>query len=434
MIGSDYLILAIAIMLVFGELFHKFTKKLHIPDVTGYLFAGLLLGPGLISLLPGLSNYQGVITYDAIDSLTIIIEMELAFIAFGVGCEFKKDYVKQVGKKSIFLACFESVFAVVLITLLFMCFSPIMTKFLNIDYKTYFCYSLALGAIGSATAPASTLLVLKQYRAKGIVSSTLTAVVAIDDATALIAFGLAYSAIEIITGTTGSSVALLVAMPFIEILFAIVIGLIFGVLLSYFIHKFKGRSTRVVVTIAAVFLTLGVIQFLNNQLTEAWGQTVAISEIFGCMVLGLIFTNTAEEEPIAASLLERFTPPLIVLFFVISGADLKLGNINSFGALGISVTCYIIGMAVGKFLGIFTGGKFIKCNKKVTRYLPLGLLPQGGVALGLVLIVGKMTTLSGVSAEISATVVIACIVTELIGPILTKKMIYKVKEADESLR
>jgi len=434
MIGSDYLILAVAIMLVFGELFHKFTKKLHIPDVTGYLFAGLLLGPGLISLIPGLNNYAGIITYDAIDSLTIIIEMELGFIAFGVGCEFKKDYVKQVGKKSIMLACFESLFAVILITSLFMAFSPIMTKFLNIDYKIYFCYSLALGAIGSATAPASTLLVLKQYRAKGILSSTLTAVVAIDDATALIAFGLAYSGIEIITGTTGGSIALLISMPFIEIIFAVVIGLVIGLLLSYFIHKFKGRSTRVVVTIAAVFLTIGIIQFLNAKLTEAWGQNVSVSEIFGCMILGLIFTNTAEEEPAATSLLERFTPIFIVLFFVLSGADLKLAQIDSFGALSISVLCYILGMAFGKFLGIFTGGKILKCDKKVTHLLPMGLLPQGGVALGLVLIVGKMDALSTVSAEISATVVIACIVTELIGPIFTKIMIYKAGEADESLR
>lgn len=434
MIGSSYLILAIAIMLVFGELFHKFTKKLHIPDVTGYLFAGLLLGPGLISLMPGLSNYKGVITYDAIESLKIIIEMELAFIAFGVGCEFKKDYVKEVGSKSILLACFESVFAVVLITLLFMSFSPIMTKMLNVDYKTYFSFSLALGAIGSATAPASTLLVLKQYRAKGILCSTLTAVVAIDDATALIAFGLAYSAIEIITGTSGSNIGLLIAMPFLEIIFAIGIGAFFGVLLSYFIHKFKGRSTRVVVTISAVFLTLGIIQFLNDQLTDLLGQNVAISEIFGCMVLGLIFTNSAEEEPAATSLLERFTPAFIVLFFVLSGADLKLGEIGSFGALSLSVGCYIIGMSVGKFLGIFTGGKILKCNRKVTHLLPMGLLPQGGVALGLVLIVSKTDALMSVSAEISATVVIACIITELIGPILTKKMIYRAKEADESLR
>lgn len=434
MISSEFLILAIAIMLVFGELFHKLTKRLHIPNVTGYLFAGLLLGPGLISLFPGMQDYKGIITYDAIDALKIIVEMELAFIAFGVGCEFKREYVKEVGKKSILLACFESVFAVILITLFFMAFSPVMTKLLHVDYQTYFCYALALGAIGSATAPASTLLVLKQYRAKGILSSTLTAVVAIDDATALIAFGLTYSAIEIITGTTGSNIALLVFMPFLEILFAVFIGLFFGGLLSFFIHKFKGRSTRVVVTIAAVFLTLGTIQFLNDILTEAWGQTVAISAIFGCMILGLIFTNTAEEEPVATSLLERFTPPFIVLFFVISGADLKLGQIDSFGALGISVMCYLCGMALGKFLGIFTGGKILKCDRKVTHLLPMGLLPQGGVALGLVLIVGKMASLKSISAEISATVIIACILTELIGPILTKKMIYKAHEADVNLQ
>jgi len=436
MISANYLILAIAVMLLFGELFHKITKKLHIPDVTGYLFAGLLLGPGLISLIPVFSGYKGVVSYEAIEDLKILVKMELGFIAFGVGCEFKKDYVKRVGKKSILLACFESLSAVIVITCLFMALSPIMTKLLNVDYVTYFSFAIAFGAIGSATAPASTLLVLKQYRAKGIVSSTLTAVVAIDDATALIAFGLAISVIELISGTAGSAgeLSLLIAMPFIEIIFAILIGGVIGFLLAIVIRTFKGRSTRVVLVIAGVFLTIGLIEILNDQLSAAWGQNVTISEIFGCMIMGVLFTNLSPDEEQATELLERFTPMMIVMFFVLSGADLRLGQIDSFGALAICVVTYILGMASGKFLGVFAGGKALKCPKKITHLLPMGLLPQGGVALGLVLIVSSIPSLVVLSPELSATVVIACIITELIGPIFTKRMIYKAGEADLTLR
>ena len=434
------LMLALACILLGGLLSSKLTKLLHVPNVTGYLLTGLLLGPGLFGLIPG---FDGIIAMNTVDALKIIVKIELAFIAFTIGCEFKTSFLKSVGAKPIALAFGESFFAVVVITGVTMCFSPIMVKYLNKSYLEIFTYCLALGAIGAATAPAATLMVIKQYRAKGDMTNTLVATVAVDDATALIFFGISIAVIEILSpGQGNSNLALSIALPFIVIILAVIIGIAFGFGLVLLVRYFHGRGTRLCSILAMVLGAAGACWALNTAFNTLFanhglaGNNMNISDLFAVMALGVVYTNFSPEEPKTVELFDRFTPPFVMTFFILSGADLDFSTVTSdiLIVLVISILCYVIGRSLGKYVGVLLVGNLTRLPKKITNLMSLGLMPQGGVALGLALIASQLPVLNSFSNLISMTIITACFLTELFGPLFTKYMLYKAGEADPALK
>lgn len=441
MITSSNLLLAIAVVILTGLLSSKVSKFCHVPNVTGYLIGGLLIGPGLFGLIPG---FNGLIGTDAVSAMKVIVKIELAFIAFTIGCEFKKSFIKTVGVKPIFMAAGESFFAVLVIFGVIMAFSPILTKQLGKTYLEITTLAIGLGAIGAATAPAATLMVIKQYRAKGEVTDTLVATVAIDDATALIFFGLAIAIIEIISPTSGkTNLALSIALPFIEIILSIGLGLVIGMMLVYLIKIFHGRGTRLCAILTAVLGCAGLCTAINmggTSLFKSWGydgMVMNMSDLFAVMVLGLLYTNLCPDEEKNNELFERFTPPFVMMFFVLSGADLDLSKFSDTSlliALVIAIGCYVIGRSFGKFVGVAITGRLCRMPSKVTNLMSLGLMPQGGVAIGLSLIASSLPVLEPFAVIISTTIIVSCFLTELFGPLCTKKMLYMAQEADPSLK
>lgn len=435
MISSSNLLLAIAVVLLTGLAFGKLCKLIHIPNVTGYLVGGLLVGPGLLGLIPG---FDGVLGHDTVESMKVIVNIELAFIAFTIGIGFKKDYIKKIGAKPIIMAFLESFLAVIVISGLILCFTPILTKNLNLSTKEVIAFAIALGSIGAATAPAATLMVIKQYRARGTLTDTLVAVVAIDDASALIFFGIAMAIVEILSPGGSSNLALSISLPFIEILISVAIGIVGGAILCFLIHYFHGRGTRISCTVATVLGSAGLVM-LFNELGKSINLNV--SDLFAVMILGAVFTNCVPERDEAQvnELFERFTPPFVIMFFVLSGAELDFKNFTDVRillVLLICIGCYVLGRTAGKYLGVLGAGELCHCERKITRYLSLGLMPQGGVALGLSVMIGRMDAFKGTTQGviIQTTIIASCFLTELFGPLFTKYMLFKAGEADPALK
>jgi len=402
----DSLWLSIAVIILAGVLFTRIAKLIHVPNVTGYLIAGFCIGPAFAGLF-GLN--QGLLSADIIDELQVVPEMILGFIAFQIGSEFKISYFKQVGVKPIVIATFESLFAILFITPVCMLFG------------CPFTFSLMLGAVGAATAPAATILVLRQYKAKGDFSSTLLSVVAIDDATAMIFFGFSVAIINAINSTTDVSIAMQIIQPFIEVLLSFAIGAIIGFLLTFIIKFLHSRDNRTSLCVGVVLLSIGLVSLINKTFN------VNISALLTAMTVGGIFTNFSNKCEDTMPLIERFTPPLMVIFFVISGADLKIESLSGFGF--VIVLVYFFMRIIGKIVGAWLGGKISHAAPVTQKYLGLGLLPQGGVAVGLSLIAMSVlpVTIDPVYNGMLIRVVVLCAVfmSELSGPLFTKFALIK---------
>lgn len=438
--NPSVLLLAIAVILLTGLLMSKLTKVLHIPNVTGYLVGGLLLGPGLLGLING---FDGIISISTVEALKVIVKIELAFIAFTIGCEFKKSFIKSVGIKPIIVAAGESFFAVIIIFGVIMCFSPLLVNLLDKTMVEVTSYALALGSIGAATAPAATLMVIKQYRAKGELTDTLIATVAVDDATALIFFGLAIAIIEIISPNSGNSnIVLSIASPFIAIILAIGLGVLCGFALVLFTKYFHGRGTRLCAILCTTLGCSGLCYAVSLGFNTLFancglsGNSIEVSDLFAVMVVGLIYTNFSPAEEETVELVNRFTPPFVMMFFVLSGAELDFGELNGnqIVVIVLSIACYVIARTAGKYAGVQVTGRLYKLPSKVTNLMALGLMPQGGVAIGLSITASRLPVLQDISLIISTTIITSCIITELFGPLFTKFMLYKAKEADPALK
>jgi Kef-type K+ transport system membrane component KefB len=410
--NNDYnLMLGLTVILLTGLAFGKLSKILNIPNVTGYLLGGFLIGPGLLTLI--FSDFPGIIGTDFIHALKIIADIELAFIAFSIGAEFKIEYLKRLGPAPIIIAFLESFFAVVFITLGLIMFG----------FPLYI--ALAFGAVGGATAPAATVMVIRQYKAKGPLTEMIYSVVAIDDASGLIFFGIVTAIIKIITGQTTGDIGWLIVLPVIEILASIVFGLILGYGLKLMTQWFTGRGNRISIVIALLFLAIGLARFVNVE------YGFGLSSLMAGMAMGTIFTNTSKHVDQVMPLVERITPPFVILFFVLSGADIQLNNF-SLAAIAILVI-YLVFRVGGKIFGSFLGARISKAGKQVERYLGFGLLPQGGIALGLsILMLDIIPTELGLPYDgglLRVVVIGAVFVSEIFGPILLKEVLIRAKEA-----
>lgn len=381
----------LAILFFAGVVFSKLVRLVHLPDVTGYLIGGLIVGPAILGLVPS----------DIVNEMSLVSDMALGFIAFSIGGEFKFSYFKRVGATPIIIAIFESYIAVALV----------LAGLLAIGQPLPF--SLVLSAIAAATAPAATIMVIKQYKAKGPVTETLLSVVAIDDATALIAFGVAVALARTLTSGQSVSVAQAIFKPLLEVVISLVGGIAFGTLYTFLLRFFKAPSNRLALTIGFIFMASAVASALN------------VSSLLMCMALGATFANLSPNCDELFASCEHLTGPLFMLFFVVSGADLDISLLPSIGLIGI---VYIVLRPLGKWLGAWMGGKLSHAPEKVCKYLGPTLLPQAGVAIGLTFLAQQVVP--EYADVIRAIILSGTLIYELLGPVLTKVTLVKAGEIE----
>ena len=376
-------------MIFSGMAFGRLVKLIKLPNVTGYLLAGLIFGPSVLGIIPK----------DTIDSISVISEVALGFIAFSIGNEFKMSYFKKVGISPIVIAALEALGAVVAVCAVLVAFGN------NLPF------SLVLSSIAAATAPAATIMVIRQYKAKGPVTETLLSVVALDDAVALMLFGIAVAVAGMLNSSANVSVAGMILSPIVEIVGALVIGAVLGMLLTFFVRFFKKDGNRLSLAAGFVFAGIGIADMLG------------ISSLLLCMALGAVFVNFSKQSLPVMKVVDSITPPIFMLFFVASGAALDLSVLPTLGVVGV---IYVVFRVVGKVLGAYLGAAMCRCDKKIKKYLGYALLPQAGVAIGLSL--AATTVVPEYGQTIRAVVLCATFIYELIGPAVTKIALKKAGE------
>lgn len=379
----------LALILFSGLICGRAVKHIKLPNVTGYLIAGLLLGPHILKLVPT----------SLIGSLELISEMALAFIAFSIGSEFKLSYLKKVGFTPIVIAILEGLAATFLVTLALVLY--------GFDIKV----ALLLGAIASATAPAATIMVVKQFNAKGPVTETLLSVVALDDAVALIAFGFSMAIVNSLQNPNKASLIMAIISPFIEIIGSVMLGFLLGLLYTIPLRYFKKASNRTIITTGFVFLGSALAEMLD------------LSPLLLCMCMGAMLININISGSEIMGLVDNVTPPIFLMFFVVSGMELDITSIPKIGVIGI---IYVICRVIGKVAGAYIGAAIMKAPAPVKKYLGYSLVPQAGVAIGLSLIAAN--TLPELGQAIRTVVLCATFIYELTGPTITKLSLEKAGE------
>ncbi len=388
-----YLTVGLFLCLIAG----KIVKQFKLPNVTGYIIMGLLAG--LVLGTRQMEQFFGQnVAAEMVSKFDVIKDLATGFIAFSIGTEFEFKYIRKLGKSPIVIACFESVGAVIAVAL------GIFAVTGNIQL------ALIMGAIAAATDPAATILVARQYKANGIVTKTLIPVVAIDDATALMSYGICVALARTLTG----QVSLMTFIePIKEIFGSLAFGIILGIIFAILIKYFTGRGNRLAITIAMVSFCVAVSHI----------EVLSFSPLLACMALSITVVNISHNWGPVFDQMDRMTPPLFMLFFFVTGAGMDISILPKVGLIGV---VYIIVRVIGKMLGAFIGGRVSHADSNVQKYLGIGLIPQAGVAIGLAMMCGSVVP--EYANEITAVVVCGTIIYELIGPILTKVMLVKIGE------
>ena len=397
-------ILGVALAMVFGLILNRVMKLFNLPNVTGYLIAGILVGPYCINLLSA----------DNLSDISFISTIALGFIAFSIGGEFKIDSIKRLGGKVLtitFLQAFGAVALVMSSLFVVQAIDPTLISTPAI---------LLLSAIATATAPAATLMVVRQYKAKGPVTETLLPVVAFDDAIGLIVFAICFGVAKVLAGGGEITAKAIALNPLLEIVLSLGIGCVLGIILAFVCNLFKSRANRLSAMVATVLIAVGLCQI------EILG--VHMSSLLICMMVGAAFTNARKDAVIILDGQERWTPPLFMLFFVISGATLDLTIIPYIGVIGV---VYIVFRSLGKYSGAFLGGLVTKADKNVKNYLGITLLPQAGVAIGMAQTVAGEPALQTISQSIVTVILCATLFYEIVGPLLTKICLQKAGDITE---
>lgn len=394
-------------------------KFLHLPNVTGYLISGIIFGPYVLGQYIGGWNVDPT-SPTSINSISWISDIALGFIAFTIGCSFKKSSLKAVGNKVILITIFEALGGAI-ITL-----GGLLIGFIFLKDQLPISVILTLAAIACATAPAATLLVIKQYKAHGPVTDTLIPVVAFDDAIALIAFAVLFSISRAVANPSVSiSILDVLVVPLLEIILSLALGAALGFLVSFGCRFFKSRANRMIMAITSILIVVGLTLLSVSQNWQFWGINFNFSALLGCMMIGAIFVNMRNDASLTVERLDHFTPPLYMLFFVISGASLNIKIFTSeIGVLvAIVASIYIVMRCVGKWLGAYASSRITHADPKVQKYLGFTLFPQAGVAIGLSTTANQAFSAMGLQKEadlILAVILTATIVYELLGPVITK--------------
>ena len=386
-----------------GLMMTRLIKRWHLPDVTAYLVAGVLIDPCFLGRLniPGI----GFATYEQLESVTLISKVALGFIAFSIGNEFRLSQLRETGKQALAIGVIQACAATALVDIALLAFHFLMPDALSVPA------AITLGAIAAATAPAATLMVVRQYKASGPLTDLLLPIVALDDAVGLVLFAVSFGiAKAIVSGVV--DVCTIVFNPIIEIAGSLVLGAIAGYVLTKIEKLFNSNTNRLAMTISFVFLTVA----LSMLEIEVGGVKIAFSSLLVCMMMGSVFCNLCplSEEIMTNS--DRWTAPLLVLFFVISGAELELGVFAKVSSVFIGII-YIVSRSIGKYFGARESAKAVGCDRNVVNYLGITLLPQAGVALGMCV---TASTLPGDGSLIRNIVLFAVLIYELVGPVFTK--------------
>ncbi len=397
-------LLSVSIALLAGLLMTRIFKPLRLPSVTAYLIAGVLIGPYCLGAL-GISGL-GFNNHDNLSTLALVSEVALGFIAFSIGNEFRLEDLKKTGKQALVIGIFQALVATLFVDLALLAVHLIMPD------KITAAQAITLGAIATATAPAATLMVVRQFKAHGPLTKLLLPIVALDDAIGLIVFAVSFGVAKTMVSGQIDLISIIVN-PLIEIVCSLLLGALMGWLLTQLEKFFNSNTNRLNMTIAVVFLTasLSMLDF------HIWPVHIGFSPLLTCMMLGTVFCNTCplSHDLMAAS--DKWTSPLFAVFFVISGAELELSVFADWAIVVIGVV-YIIFRSLGKYFGTLGSAKVTKCSPEICKYLGITLLPQAGVALGMCTIAAAQWPEQG--ALIRNITLFAVLIYELFGPMFTK--------------
>ncbi len=404
-------LLSLSVALFAGLMLSRLAKVVKLPAVTAYLVAGILVGPYVLGAfgVPGLgfTNMADIKTY------SILSDVALGFIAFSIGNEFRLAQLKKIGKQATVIGIFQAVCATVLVDA-----ALIGLHFLMPD-KLPLPSAIILGAVASATAPAATLMVVKQYKAKGPLTDILLPIVALDDAVGLILFAVSFGIAKALLSGQVDIISVILE-PLLEVVLSLALGLVMGFLFSFFERFFHSRSKRLAMSVTFVFLTVA----LSMLEFKIGGVHIAFSSLLVCMMLGTIFCNVCDFSEELMDRIDRWSAPLFILFFVISGAELELSIFSDILVVGIGVV-YILVRSAGKYFGSYASAKAVKCDTNIVKYLGITLLPQAGVALGMAI---KAETLGPEGIVVANITLFSVLIYELVGPFLTKISLLKAGE------
>lgn len=397
------LFIIISIAMLGGLLMSRLAKMLKLPAVTAYLIAGLILGPFCLGQL-GIAGI-GFTSLEQVESFGIISQAAMGFIAFTIGNEFRLAQLKTMGKQAIIVGILQAVVTTIVVDIALIALHFIFPNIISLPA------AITLGAIASATAPAATLMVVKQYKADGPLTKLLLLVVAIDDAVGLVLFSVSYGIANAIAEGSVNILGMVV-QPAIEIVLSLALGSLMGVVLNYLEVFFHSRSKRMAVSLAVVLLTVG-ISLIDFHIGVIHCK---FSILLVCMMAGTIFCNICETSEELMGRVDNWTVPLNLLFFVLAGAELDLKILSQPVVLLVGVI-YIIFRCLGKYYGAYSSCALTKCSKNITKNLGVTLFPQAGVALGMSLTAANLAD----GAVIRNVVLFSVLVYELIGPTLTKR-------------
>ena len=375
----------LSLILLAGLFLARIVNVFKLPNVTGYILAGMLIGP----------SFLGIIPREAVSSFNIISEAALGFIAYSIGGELSIKHLRRMGSSILVITLAESLGAVL-----------VVIAAMVLIFKQPLPFSFMIGSIAAATAPAATIMVIRQYNAKGPLVDTLFPVVALDDAVAIMVFGIAVGISQSLPMASAGVIALvlLTGRLILEIFIALGLGFCVGLFLSVISRYLRGHDALLSFAIACIFLTIGVASYFN------------VSSLLACLALGAAVTNLVYRSDRVLSVIDRFTPPIFVSFFAISGADLQISVLRQVGLLAIG---YVIFRMIGKVLGAYLGAKWTNAPAVVQKYLGLALAPQAGVAIGLSLVAEK--TLPGTGIVLRNIILGSTVIYELIGPVVAKQ-------------
>ena len=396
-------LISLSLALVGGLLMSRLAKKLNLPAVTAYLVAGLLLGPYCIGALNILEI--GFNTPEEVTNLDIISQVALGFIAFTIGNEFRLEQLKHMGRQAITVGIAQAVFTTVLVDAALVALHFMNPALISVSS------AITLGAIAAATAPAATLMVVRQYKADGPLTKLLLLVVAIDDAVGLVLFSASFGVATALESGAISLVTVLVE-PLVEIVLSLALGGFAGWVLYRVEKYFFSRSKRLSISIGFVLLTVG----LSMAEFEVGGVRCGFSLLLVCMMTGTVFCNICDFSEELMGRVDSWTAPLFVLFFVLSGAELNLQVLSNPLVLLVGVV-YIVFRSLGKYLGAYGSCAATGCSESITKYLGITLLPQAGVALGMALTAQQLSD----GTMVRSVVLFSVLVYELVGPALTKR-------------
>lgn len=396
------ILLSLSIALLSGLLLSRLAKKVQLPAVTAYLVAGVLIGPFLLGALgiPGLG-----ISHEQVKSFGIIADVALGFIAFSMGNEFRLVQLKKIGKQATVIGIFQAVFTTLIVDAVLIGLHFLMPDKLSLSA------AIVLGSVATATAPAATLMVVRQYKAKGPLTDILLPVVALDDAVGLVVFAVSFGIAKSLS-LSSVSILSIILEPLLEVILSIGLGFVMGLLFTLCERFFHSRSKRMAVSVTFVLMTVAI----SSLKFEVAGIHIGFSSLLACMMLGTVFCNICDFSEELMDRADRWTAPILILFFVISGAELELSVFNQFAVVLIGLV-YIASRSVGKYYGAGISARMVKCDENIVKYLGITLLPQAGVALGMAI---KATELGTDGSIVRNITLFAVLIYEIFGPFLTK--------------